>query len=183
MVKAVFFDRDGVLNYLVDHHGQFTAPWNIDEFDFTVGSKLAVDLVKKMGYTTFVVTNQPDVGDGLLSQDHLNIMNRMITNWLGIDHILVAYERDSYQYKPNPGMIETLVGLYNVDCKNSYIIGDRWKDIVPGHKCGLNTIFIGSEYHYPIEYKNIQPDYICENVLVACKLIVALDQIMEPKYD
>jgi UDP-N-acetylmuramoyl-tripeptide--D-alanyl-D-alanine ligase len=183
MVKAVFFDRDGVLNHLVEHGDQFTAPWDVSEFDLMPGAKAAVDLVKSNGYLAFVVTNQPDVLDGYLAQHHLNIMNRLLKAWLRVDDILIAYERGSAWYKPNNGMFETLIKSYNVDRNSSYIIGDRWKDIVPGHKSGLSTIFLGEEYHYPLEHKKIQPDYICENVLQACKLIVKIDEAMEPKYD
>ena len=76
--KAVFFDRDGVLNHLVERiNGEFTAPWDVSEFDLIPGAKMAVDLVKSKGFKAFVVTNQPDVYDGNLPQNHLNIMTRM----------------------------------------------------------------------------------------------------------
>jgi glycosyltransferase involved in cell wall biosynthesis len=57
--KAVFFDRDGTLNHLVDNR----APWTFGEFKFIDGATEAVRLVKDLGYLTFVVTNQPDVKD------------------------------------------------------------------------------------------------------------------------
>ena len=183
MVKAVFFDRDGVLNRLVEHGDEMTAPWDVNEFEIMPGAKAAVDLVKSNGYMAFIVTNQPDVFDGYLPQRHLDIMHRLLRAWLRVDDILVAYDRSGAWYKPKNGMFETLIKQYDLDRSSSYIVGDRWKDIVPGYKSGLNTIFIGEEYHYPLEYKQIQPDYICDNVLQACRLIVTLDEIMEPKYD
>jgi HAD superfamily hydrolase (TIGR01662 family) len=174
--KAVFFDRDGVLNYLVERaNGEKTAPWDVSEFDLIPGSKMAVDLVKSLNYKTFVVTNQPDVYDGHLPESHLNIMSRMLKAWLRIDDVYIAYERGSAWYKPNNGMIETVIKQYKIDRGSSYIIGDRWKDIVAGHKSKLNTIFVGHEYTYPLEYQDIQPDYIVDNVLQACTLIAELD--------
>lgn len=179
VVKAVFFDRDGVLNPLVERlDGSFTAPWDINEFRFIDAANIAVDIVKKVGYNTYVVTNQPDVHDGYLTRSDLDIMNRMVTKWLGIDEVVCAFQRNTDYYKPNNGMIESLIEKYNIDRGQSYIIGDRWKDIVAGHKSKLSTIFIGEEYTFPIEYKHIQPDYIVNNVLHACTLIVELS-----KYD
>lgn len=174
--KAVLFDRDGVLNYLVERaNGEKTAPWDVSEFDLIPGSKMAVDLVKSLNYKTFVVTNQPDVFDGHLLDSHLNIMSRMLKAWLRIDDVYIAYERGSAWYKPNNGMIETVIKDHKIDRGSSYIIGDRWKDIVAGHKSKLNTIFVGHEYTYPLEYQDIQPDYIVDNVLQACTLIAELD--------
>lgn len=180
--KAVFFDRDGVLNHLVKHGDEYTAPWNINEFQFVEGAKLAVDLIKSLGYTTFVVTNQPDIYDNKLPQNHLLLMNHLLTSWLGIDEVLVAYERRSAWYKPNNGMIETFIKKYNIDRGSSYIIGDRWKDIVAGHKSKLSTIYVGQTYTYPNEHEDKQPDYIVDNVSEAAKLIYAIDAFMEPKY-
>jgi len=181
--KAVFFDRDGVLNHLVKHGAEYTAPWNINEFQFVDGAKHAVDLIKSLGYTTFVVTNQPDVYDGKLPAPHLQLMNRLLKSWLGIDEVLCAYERGSAWYKPNNGMIETLIKQYQIDRASSYIIGDRWKDIVAGNKSKLSTIFVGKTYIYPIEHKDKQPDYIVDNVLQAAILIDTVDDFLEPKYD
>ena len=179
VTKAVFFDRDGVLNHLVERaNGEKTAPWNVNEFELINGSKMAVEIVKSLGYKALVVTNQPDVYDGYLPHSHLTIMSRMLVAWLRIDAILIAYERGSAWYKPNNGMIETFIKDQKIDRGSSYIVGDRWKDIVAGHKSKLNTIYIGNEYIFPHEYKDIQPDYIVENVLQAATLIAELD-----KYD
>jgi len=175
VVRAVFFDRDGVINHLVEHDYEKTAPWHVDEFKFIEGVKEATTLVKSLGFKTFIVTNQPDVYDGKLHMIHLTHMMRMCQKWLRIDDALVAFERGSAWYKPNNGMIETLIRQYGVDRDVSFLIGDRWKDIVAGHKSKLTTIYIGDKYHCPEEkYKHIQPDYIADNVLHACCLIVEL---------
>jgi len=173
--RAVFFDRDGVLNHLVDHNGEKTAPWHIDEFRFIDGAKEGVQLVKSHDFITLIATNQPDVYDGKLQNNHLQMMIRMCVNWLGIDDGLVAYERGSAWYKPNNGMFETLIKSYKIDRGSSYIIGDRWKDIVAGHKSKLTTIFVGDKYTTPEKYEHIYPDYIVDNVLQACTLIAELE--------
>lgn len=174
MVKAVFFDRDGVINELVNHDGVLTAPWSIDEFKLIPGAEQAVEVVKDLGYDTYVVTNQPDVYDGILKPLDLMRMMKQCIN-IGIDDGLYALERGSAWYKPNNGMLETLIKMYKVDRSQSYIIGDRWKDIVPGYKSKLTTIFIGQEYISPVQYQHIYPDYIVDNILQACCLIEELN--------
>jgi len=178
MVRACFFDRDGILNHLIKREdGSYTAPWTIDEFEFIDMAKEAVQLVVSLGFGALCVTNQPDVYDGKLDQIHLNIMNLMCVNWLGLDELVVAYERGSAWYKPNNGMIETLIKKYNIDRSQSYIIGDRWKDIVAGHKSKLTTIYVGANYtkeERPEKYKDIFPDYIVDSTLQAATLIEEL---------
>ena len=178
MHRAVFFDRDGVINHLVKHGDEYTAPWSLSEFKFIDFAKEAISLIKSLGYTTLVVTNQPDVNDGKLAASELNLMNKMIRNWLQIDDIFCAYERNTDFYKPNNGMIEFFVSKYKIDRSSSFLIGDRWKDIVAGHKSKLTTIYIGKEYTTPEEHSDIKPDYIVDSILQACTLIMELE-----KYD
>ena len=175
--KAVFLDRDGVLNHLVYHAGEYTAPWAINEFELIDGAEEAIDLFKEKGYNVFVVTNQPDVLDEKLELDDLMHMNLMLES-IGVDRVLYALERGSAWYKPNNGMIQTICKEHKVDKLNSYIIGDSWKDIVAGHKSKLMTVFVGEKYTCPEKYEQIIPDYIVDNVLHAATLIAELE-----KYD
>jgi D-glycero-D-manno-heptose 1,7-bisphosphate phosphatase len=174
--KAVFFDRDGVINELVERaDGNYTSPWTVDEFRFLPYVKEAVKTVKDLGFMTFVVTNQPGVHDGDMDRSQLDLMNKMIKNWLGVDDILYALDKTSDYYKPGNGMIEALIEKYNIDRDGSYIIGDRWKDIVPGYRSKLTTMFLGDLYVYPHDLKEIQPDYMCIDVLDACCTIMELE--------
>ena len=176
MNKAVFFDRDGVINELVERlDGSHTAPWTVDEFRFKPNAGAAIASINHK-FKTFVVTNQPDINDGNLKQSDLDIMSKMLTQWLHIDEVVCSTERNSDFYKPNNGMIEHLINKYNIDRNNSWLIGDRWKDIVAGHNSRIKTIFVGNVYTYPVEYRNIYPDYECKDILDACKLIMKRDK-------
>jgi len=177
--KAVFLDRDGVLNHLVYHAGEYTAPWAINEFELIDGAEEAIDLFKEKGYNVYVVTNQPDVYDEKLEIADLMHMN-MILESIGVDVVLCSFERGSAWYKPNDGMIQTLCKEHKVNREISYIVGDSWKDIVAGHKSKLMTVFVGEKYRYapPEKYEHIIPDYIVGNVLQAATLIAELE-----KYD
>lgn len=171
MVKAIFFDRDGVLTRLVPRtHGQ-TAPWHPEEFQILprVGEALALT---RSCFKHFVITNQPDVGDGHLQLCHLHAFHQFLYACFDFDEILYSLSRTSPFYKPQTGMVDYLVKKYKVDVQYSFLIGDRWKDIVCGHNSGLTTIFIGSKYEDG--GTGITPNYYAADVYEACRLIMEL---------
>lgn len=171
MNRSVFWDRDGIINDLVEHNGKFTAPWDINEFKFKPDIKKSIDIVKDLGYMNFVVSNQPDLNDGWLLESHLNLMNRMITNWLGIDAVFNSLERGTPYYKPNSQSIYDISDEYSIDRTKSFMVGDTWKDIVCGFGGELQTIFVGDKYECPKEYNWIEPTYKVKTTLEAAILI------------
>lgn len=172
MQKAIFFDRDGVINELVDRRdGRLTSPWNVSEIKYYVNIGAAVGLCKSLGYKVFVITNQPGIVDGDMTvENHSAIMNKVISD-LNFDDGMAATVRNTENYKPNKGMFDFFIEKYNIDRSASWLIGDRWKDIVPGHSSGLKTIFIGKEYTSPEEYACVKPDYITSNAYEAARII------------
>jgi histidinol-phosphate phosphatase family protein len=178
--KAIFFDRDGVINSLVKREdGRLTSPWHTSEFRFLPHVLESFLVVRNKGFKTFIVTNQPGVEDGEMSKENLSEINSMLSEWLMVDDIQCALVKNAPDYKPNNGMIENNITKFNIDRSKSYIIGDRWKDIVPGHKSRITTIYVGNEKDYTPteEYKHIKPDYYCKNILDACNLIMELDNV------
>ena len=173
-MKVVFLDRDGVLNYLVDHNGVKTAPWSVKEFRFIPGARDAVRILKKAGFTVVVTTNQPDLYDHALPLKDFILMQRMVFSWLNVDEIHVGLQRGSYVYKPNNGSIEIFNKQHGLDRKNSWLVGDRWKDIVAGSRSKLNTVFIGKNYLTPVEHIDIIPNVIADDVLDAARKIVRI---------
>lgn len=175
MVKSIFWDKDGIINDLVEHNGQHTAPWSLEEFKFKPDIKKAMTLAESMGYMNFVITNQPDVYDGKLSKSHLALMTKMILKWLPVGEIGIALERNTSYYKPNNQIILDLCEKHSVDIHKSFMIGDTWKDIVCGYKSELTTIFVGSEYKCPKEYQHIKPNNIVKTALEAVYLIQEIE--------
>jgi len=173
-MKAIFLDRDGVINYLVERMGgQKTAPWTYEEFKLVPGIVSACQDLTDAEYALFVCTNQPDTecGKGPLTYSELAKMHIMIKNLIEIKEIISCEDRNSSSYKPNNGMIEYLIDKYKVDRTKSYMIGDTWKDIVAGNKSQLKTILIGNDYEYPYQYKDIKPDFIVNDIIDAVKAI------------
>jgi D-glycero-D-manno-heptose 1,7-bisphosphate phosphatase len=182
MTKAIFFDRDGVLNYTVKREHGETAPWTLKEFKMVVGSIEAIQKAKDMGYMALVVTNQPDVKYNKMKMEELDKIHRSLMGWLHVDEIMYASDRGSDMYKPNNGMVEHFIKKYDLNREECFMIGDRWKDIVCGNKSNIKTIYIGQEYtsFCPAEYLHILPDYTEMDVLSAVNRIGVLnDQVVQ----
>lgn len=172
MNRAVFFDRDGVINKLVKREdGSLTSPWKYSEFEYMPNIKKVIELIKYFGYKTYVVTNQPGIHDGDMRKYDLTNISYQVKKTLGVDRILCALDRNSDWYKPKNGMIESIIHEDNIDRSKSYMIGDRWKDIVPGIDSGLITIFFGEKYEVPEKYKDYTPDFKTTNIMDVYNLI------------
>lgn len=169
--RAIFFDRDGVLNEPVFHGDQYTAPWTFEEFKLYPNAKLAIDLARKLGYYTIVISNQPDVQLGNMTKEDMEKISNHLIETLDVDSYSYCEHRGSANYKPNNGMVEHYIEDLKIDRNSSYIIGDRWKDIVCGASSRLRTIYIGTTYDTPPEHDHINPDLMAIDVLHAVQQI------------
>jgi histidinol-phosphate phosphatase family protein len=173
MVKAVFLDRDGTINkHIIGRpNPKHVAPWYYAEFEYIDGVPEAVAAIKRLGFTTHLVTNQPDVDDGYMTEETLDAIHLMLKNQLKLDTIQAARTRNTPEYKPNPGMLEKVIKDFNVSRNRSYMVGDTWRDIVAGHRAGVTTIYLGNGYNCPEEYKDIKPHHTVADLTEAAKII------------
>lgn len=181
-MKAVFWDRDGTLTDLVIRSDDtLGAPWILSDLKFKDGAVEACQTTNKSGYMNFVVTNQPDIEDEIISIEIHCEMNKKIIYNLAIDDILVAYNRKSIFYKPNNGLLEMAIRKHGITRHNSFMIGDSWRDILTGAKSSLTTIFIGHNDDYAkfsAQQMRIlpKPNYYVDSALEAAKLIKEIDE-------
>jgi D-glycero-D-manno-heptose 1,7-bisphosphate phosphatase len=147
--RAVFFDRDGVLNEAEVRNGLPFPPAAVSEFRITPEAESALKRLRDVDFLLFAVTNQPDVARGAQERAVVEEMNAMLKERLPLDEILVCYHDDSDRCtcrKPLPGMLLDAATRHDVDLKQSYMVGDRWKDVVAGERAGCRTIFIDFGY-------------------------------------
>jgi D-glycero-D-manno-heptose 1,7-bisphosphate phosphatase len=169
-MKAVFLDRDGVINHTVFRDGKVRAPHHVEDFHFFSGVAEAIALLKKAGYLTLVVTNQPDVARGWQTKFNVEAMNLKVKDELLVDDLLVCYHVDEDQCdcrKPKPGMLLAAAKKWSIHLETSYMIGDRAGDIAAGKNAGCATVLIG-----PGDEANIACDLHAENLLHAVQLIL-----------
>ncbi|MEI8134008.1 MAG: HAD-IIIA family hydrolase [bacterium] len=148
--KAIFFDRDGVVNERI--LGGYVRSWG--EFAFREGVGEFLQAVKAKGYLAMIVTNQRGVGIGMMSEQELQeIHNRMqaaLTDNFGVAFNDIYYCTDaddsSTRRKPSPQMIFEARDKYDLDLASSWMIGDAATDIQAGNQAGTKTAFLINEH-------------------------------------
>ena len=148
--KAVFLDRDGVINKAIIKDGKAYSPRCFDEFRFIDNIAEHILELKKAGLLLIVATNQPDIARGKLKIAELEKMNEYIYNNLDVDHIFVCIHDDLDNCscrKPKPGMLLDASDKYGIDIKNSYFIGDGWKDMSAAKSAGCKGLLIDKSYN------------------------------------
>lgn len=149
MRKAVFLDRDGVLNRAFVHNGKPKPPLLLSQVEILPGVEDAISILKKMNYILIVITNQPDIARGVISKSESDEINSYLKSILSLDEIYTCEHDDIDNCecrKPKPGAIHRAAYLHNINLSKSYMIGDRWRDIEAGFRSGCKTIFIDYGY-------------------------------------
>ena len=149
--RAVFLDRDGVLNEVVWRAGKPASPRSPQELVLVEGAADEVARLRSAGLKVFVVSNQPDVARGLLPAEHLAAMTRTLQQRLDVDDVAVCTHDDADGCacrKPRPGMLATLATRWGVELERSFVIGDSWKDVEAGRAAGCTTILLRRPYNH-----------------------------------
>jgi len=160
MNKAIFLDRDGVINKIIMREGKPSSPWKLEEFEILPDVKECLKAFKEMGFLNIVFTNQPDVSRGFLRIEDLEKMHKIIIETLPVDEIKVCPHDDKDNCpcrKPKAGLILEAVKEQSIDLEKSYVIGDSWRDIGAGRTAGCKTFLIRREYN-----KYFQRGYVFE---------------------
>jgi D-glycero-D-manno-heptose 1,7-bisphosphate phosphatase len=153
MRRAIFMDRDGVLNRAIVVQGRPHPPATLAEFEVLPGVVEACAELRRAGFLLIVVTNQPDVARGTQRREVVEAINDALLAVVPIDDIRVCYHDDQDQCvcrKPLPGLLVQAAREWQIDLSASYMVGDRWKDIESGRKAGCKTILIDCEYREPM---------------------------------
>lgn len=168
--KAVFLDRDGVLNQATIKNGKPYPPTNLDEFKIIEDVPSALAILKDLGFLLIGATNQPDVARGTTTKGFVEAVNSCLLKMLPLLDIKVCYHDDAddcYCRKPSPGLLLQAASDYNIDLTKSIMIGDRWKDIDAGKSAGCQTIWINRSY----SEKSPIPDFTTTSLLQAANWI------------
>ena len=167
--RAIFLDRDGVVNRVIMKEGKPYSPRILSEFKLNDGIKGVLNHLKEAGFLLIVVTNQPDISRGLIRWDELNGLHDLIRSELPVDDIVVCphdNEDDCDCRKPKAGMIVASARKWEIDIGCSFIIGDTWKDMEAGQKAGCTTILLDAPYN-----QNVNSDRRIREISEALKII------------
>ncbi len=184
--KAVFLDRDGVLNVERDH---VTAA---EQLHLLPGTGDAVRRINQSEYLAVVVTNQPAVAKGFLDEAELDRIHARLDTLLGAEHAYLdriyycphhpekgfAGERPQYKIacscrKPAPGMILAAAAELNIELANSFVIGDRTADLAAGAAAGCRTVLVRTGFGGRDGKHPCTPDYVFDDLGEAVRHLIA----------
>lgn len=169
--KAIFLDADGVLNKAIIKNGKPAAPSSVAELEIPPEVKPSLDRLKAAGYLLICVTNKPEIERGLMTQEDINAIYDKIRYALPLDDVFICYSEWADCYKPKPGLLLDAAKKYDVDLVQSYMIGDRWRDVGAGQNAGCRTVWIDRGY---AEKKPEPPaDYTVHSLSEATQWILA----------
>jgi D-glycero-D-manno-heptose 1,7-bisphosphate phosphatase len=146
---AVFLDRDGVLADAIVVEGKPYPPRSLEALKIAEEVVASCRLLRETGFKLICVTNQPDVARGRQSQAELDRINEAVVARLGLDALRVCPHSDEDRCrcrKPKPGMLTDAATEFGVDLSESYMVGDRWRDIDAGVAAGCRSVFIDRGY-------------------------------------
>jgi mannose-1-phosphate guanylyltransferase/phosphomannomutase len=151
--RAIFLDRDGTINKL---NGLITC---IDQISILDGVPKAIKIFKELGFLIIVITNQPVINMGLISRKELDALHneihlRILEKGGTIDKFLycphedflkatnLALAKDCNCRKPKSGLIDQALELFPINMKESWLIGDSWRDVSLANTVGIRCIQI-----------------------------------------
>jgi D-glycero-D-manno-heptose 1,7-bisphosphate phosphatase len=149
MRRAVFLDRDGVINRAFVRAGKPFPPSSLAELEILEDVPGALDRLHRAGFMLIVVTNQPDVARGTLAPATLDAIHGRLGEALPIDAFRTCChdDRDGCRCrKPAPGLLTDAAKEFDIDLSASFMVGDRWRDVEAGQAAGCRVVFIDRGY-------------------------------------
>ena len=158
MRKAIFFDRDGVLVKTDTKSGSPVAVNDKNNLEFATNQINLFEELKSKGFLFFLFTNQPDVARGKALKVEVDLINTKVAKRYLLDDIFVCYHDDVDNCmcrKPKNGLILEAKDKYGLNLNQSFVIGDRWRDMDAAENSNCKSVFIDHNYSekYPSKFK------------------------------
>jgi len=157
--RAVFLDRDGVLNRAILRDGIPCPPRTLQELEIVPGAATGLAKLKQRGFLVLVTTNQPDVSRGTQARQVVEAINERLCSELPLDDLFICYHDDHDRCdcrKPRPGLFTRAASRYGLNLRGSYVVGDRWRDVEAGANAGCKTVLI--DFHYDEQPSRRSPE-------------------------
>jgi D-glycero-D-manno-heptose 1,7-bisphosphate phosphatase len=173
--SAVFLDRDGVLNEVTaGADGIPRPPANVEAMRICPDAVGACRALREAGYLLIMVTNQPDVSRGTQQRDVVDAINSALRERLGLDDVMCCFHDDADECscrKPKAGLLLEAAERWAIDLPASFLVGDRWKDVVAGAEAGCQTALVSRPYSV---HERAAPDFTAASLGEAADWILGL---------
>jgi D-glycero-D-manno-heptose 1,7-bisphosphate phosphatase len=169
---AVFLDRDGVLNRVFVRDGVTHPPATVEEFELLPGAAGAVRRLHAAGFALVVVTNQPGVARGTQTRQGVETIHDHLRAALPMLEVLACWHDSGDNCacrKPNPGLVLEAVRRWRLDPRRSFLVGDRWSDVIAGQAAGCRTVLVETPYS---GRARCQPDHCVRDLAEAAEWIL-----------
>ncbi len=182
MNKALFLDRDGIINIEKNYL------YRIEDFEFIEETMDLMKAAQEKGYLIFIVSNQAGIAKGKFSEEQFLDLNKWMLDELsrkGIaiteslycpyhkDGIVLEYTKESFDRKPNPGMLLRLIEKYRIDPDHSVMVGDRFSDVIAGYRASVKNLFLlEKEYSYRDYLPEEFPEIVFSTVSKISRIII-----------
>jgi D-glycero-D-manno-heptose 1,7-bisphosphate phosphatase len=180
--KAIFLDRDGVINRDPDKWTQYSYVTDWKDFHFLPGALEALKMLKDHGVKVIIISNQAGVSKGYFTKERLDEITEKMRAEVEaaggrIDDVYYCIHKSDDNCecrKPKTGLLEKAAKKHSIDCRGIYFIGDSRVDIIAGRIVGCRTVFVlsGKTGAEEMESWEEKPDYIFNNLLEAVKWII-----------
>jgi len=201
MNRAVFLDRDGVINRIVYHQdlGILDTPFAPSQFELLPEVTKSIKILNSLGLKTILISNQPGIAKGHFNYETFKAIGKKMIKSLNRDNAkldgayycfhhpegrLKKYRKKCNCRKPKAGLLLKAAKDFNLDLKNSYLIGDGITDIQAGKSVGCITFLLGNhkcDLCRFLNEKKIKPDFIVPNLYQATKIIKKMVQFLTIK--
>lgn len=192
--RAVFLDRDGVINDIIFHQemGIIETPFTVKQFRLKKNVGKAIRRISALGFKVIVVSNQPGVAMKNFSLKTLSAIDQKMKRGLAkdkayLDDIFYCIHHPEKGFgklcikcscrKPKPGLLRQAAKKHDIDLKRSYMIGDSITDVQAGLKAGCKTILLAHlkcDLCHLMAKRGIKPHYQVKTLLDAARLIERL---------
>lgn len=159
MRQAVFLERDGVLDRLVEREDGLHPPASPAEIEIVDDVPSALAALEAAGFLLVAVTNQPEVAQGAVSQGAVEEVNAWLVDALPLARVFTCYHLpvdNCSCRKPWPGLLFTAAKELGIDLKQSVLVGATWPDLEPGRRAGCRTVRVGPR---PLQPAPAPPDH------------------------
>jgi D-glycero-D-manno-heptose 1,7-bisphosphate phosphatase len=177
MNRAVFLDRDGVLNEAVVRDGRPYPPASVTALKLFPDAAPALRRLKDYEFLLVVVTNQPDVARRKQTRESVDQIHSVIQAALPVDGFFVCWHDDRENCvcrKPKPGLLTEAAERLAIDLRDSFLIGDRWRDIDAGAAAGCRTILL--DWGYRERAPDHPPDFRTDSLSAAVDWILEISE-------
>lgn len=177
MKKAVFVERDGILNEVQAGPKHPIIPLTLEEFKINPKAKAPLRTLKDAGFVIIVTTNQPGLTRGYQSRRELDLMHDLIRRSFPIDDLFLCGHDEADHCpcrKPRPGLMIEAAFKWHLNLDHSFVISDKWQDAEAARTAGCTSLllkspWIGQGHH----------DFVLPNLKFIADKIIHLKQHLE----